>query len=65
LIDNSNYLAVQTYHRHKVPTPDYYPWNQYRGTDGKPIYPQRAILLGPQFARGAAGSIRPENFMER
>jgi len=62
MIDNSNYLAVQTYHRHQVPTPDYYPWNQYRGTDGKPIYPQRAILLGPQFARGAAGSIPTGKF---
>jgi hypothetical protein len=61
-IDNSNYLAAQTYHRHQVPTPDYYPWNQYRGADGKPIYPQRAILLGPQFARGAAGSIPTGKF---
>jgi PKD domain len=61
-IDNSNYLAAQTYHRHQVPTPDYYPWNQYRGADGKPIYPQRAFLLGPQFARGAAGSIPTGKF---
>jgi len=61
-IDNSNYLAAQTYHRHQVPTPDYYPWNQYRGADGKPVYPQRAILLGPQFARGAAGSVPTGKF---
>jgi hypothetical protein len=61
-IDNSNYLAAQTYHRHQVPTPDYYPWNQYRGADGKPIYPQRAILLGPRFALGAAGSVPTGKF---
>ncbi len=61
-IDNRNYLAAQTYHRHQVPTPDYYPWNQFRAADGKPIYPQRAILLGPQFALGAAGSVPTGKF---
>ncbi|WP_159979362.1 MULTISPECIES: PKD domain-containing protein [unclassified Novosphingobium] len=56
-IDNSNWLAAQTYHRHQVPTPDFYTWNQYRGPDGKPLGPQRAKLLGPQFAIGAAGAV--------
>jgi hypothetical protein len=61
-IDNSNYLAAQTYHRHQVPTPDYYTWNQFRGPDGKPVYPQRPKLLGPEFARGAAGSVPTGKF---
>ena len=55
MLDNTAYLAFQTYHRHQVP-PDGYPeWDQFRGA-GVPIYPQRRALLGPRFARnGGAG----------
>lgn len=56
-VDNSNYLAAQTYHRHQVPGPEFVGWDQFRGPDGKPIYPQRPMLLGPLFTRGAAGAI--------
>jgi hypothetical protein len=45
-IDNSDYLAIQTYHRHQNPPPDYYVWDQFRGPDGKPIYPQRPLIKG-------------------
>ena len=45
-IDNSIYLASQTYHRHQIPTPDYYVWDQFKGPDGKALYPQRAKVLG-------------------
>ena len=45
MIDNSVYLAAQTYHRHYVQTPDYRAWDQFRGPDGKPIYPQRTAKL--------------------
>lgn len=40
-IDNSDYLAVQTYHRHQNPPEEFYVWDQFRGPDGKPFYPQR------------------------
>ena len=56
-IDNAWALALQTYHRHQVPTPDMYGWNQYRGPDGEPLYPQRGFLIGPIGAAGTAGSI--------
>ena len=56
-VDNSDFLAVQTYYRHQVPTPDYYVWNQFRGYNDVPIYPQRPMLLGPLFTMGAAGTI--------
>ncbi len=56
-VDNSNFLAVESYHRHQVPGPEFIGWNQFRGPDGKPLYPQRPVLLGPLFTRGAAGSI--------
>ncbi len=55
-IDNSNFLAAQTYHRHQVPDASYTNYDQFRGADGKPLYPQRPRLLGPMFTAGAAGS---------
>ena len=61
-IDNSDYLAALTYHRHQVPTPDYYVWDQFRGPDGKPIYPQRPMLIGPMITAGGAGSLQTGKF---
>ena len=54
-VDNSDFLAVETYHRHQVPTPDYHGWNQFRGINNQPIYPQRPFLVGPLITLGAAG----------
>jgi hypothetical protein len=54
LIDNGTYLAIQTYHRHQIPSPDYYVWDQYK-VAGKPIYPQRPVL-GLRYARYAMGT---------
>ena len=61
-IDNSNYLAAQTYHRHQVPSPEYHVWDQFRGTDGKPLYPQRPEILGPRHAYQGAGSVQTGKF---
>nr|WP_321355449.1 hypothetical protein [uncultured Draconibacterium sp.] len=56
-VDNSNFLAAQTYHRHQVPKEGYPTWDQFRDADGNPIYPQRPMVLGPMFAMGASGVI--------
>ena len=56
-LDNEWALALQTYHRHQVPTPDLYGWNQFRDASGDPIYPQRALLTGPIAAGSTAGSV--------
>ncbi|GAA3605612.1 hypothetical protein GCM10022419_108030 [Nonomuraea rosea] len=61
-IDNSNFLAAQTYHRHQVPGPDFPVWDQFRGPDGTPLYPQRPFLAGPIFTAGAAGHIPTGRF---
>lgn len=61
-VDNSNFLAAQTYHRHQVPGKEYAVWDQYRDAAGKPIYPQRPMLLGPLFTRGAAGVLPTGKF---
>ncbi|MFA7603134.1 MAG: hypothetical protein WCY29_09015 [Novosphingobium sp.] len=61
-IVNSWTLALQTYHRHQVPpTRDYYGWNQFRGPDGKPIHPQRDVLVGPTGTANAAGAVLTGN----
>ncbi|MFX0059674.1 MAG: hypothetical protein ACFE85_17620 [Candidatus Hodarchaeota archaeon] len=50
-IDNSVYLAAQTYHRHQIPSADYYGYDQFRDDDGKPLYPQRAELLSSRYSK--------------
>jgi hypothetical protein len=52
-IDNSIYLAVQTYHRHQIPSAEYYVWDQYKAPDGTPLYPQRPILRQDALTGGA------------
>ena len=64
-VDNSNFLAAQTYHRHQVPDVSYTNYDQFRGADGKPLYPQRPMLLGPMFTAGAAGTVPSGKFNGR
>jgi hypothetical protein len=50
-VDNSNFLALETYHRHQVPPLDegFKVWDQFRDAAGRPLYPQRPMLLGRLF----------------
>jgi hypothetical protein len=43
-VDNSMYLASQTFHRHQNPSREYYVWDQFRRPDGSLIYPERPLL---------------------
>jgi hypothetical protein len=54
VVDNSVYLATQTYHRHQIPAPEYYVWDQYKDASGKPLYPQRPLLPGQEMQSGGA-----------
>lgn len=54
-VDNSSFLAAQTYHRHQVPGKEYKVWDQFRNNKGEPLYPQGPFLLGPMFTQGASG----------
>jgi hypothetical protein len=58
-VDNSNFLAVQTYHRHQLPpsVEEYPVYKQFVDKDGKPIYPQRPFLLATAFTKGASGGV--------
>jgi hypothetical protein len=56
-VDNSNFLALETYERHQVPDTSYKVWDQFRNPDGTPKYPQRPMLLGPMFVQMTGGSM--------
>ncbi|MEG1426819.1 MAG: hypothetical protein RSC76_03935, partial [Oscillospiraceae bacterium] len=62
LLDNSDYLALQTYHRHQTPGKEYCGWDQFRGKNGEPIYPQREVVVGPTVAYTGAGSVQNGKF---
>jgi hypothetical protein len=54
--DNRWSLALLSYHRHQVPSrPGFYAWDQFRGPDGQPIYPQRPLEIGPLITRSVTG----------
>ncbi|MBD3215729.1 MAG: hypothetical protein GF311_24165 [Candidatus Lokiarchaeota archaeon] len=56
-IDNSVYLAAQTYHRHQIPTPDYYGYEQFRDDEDEPLYPQREELLCTRYSKSTVARL--------
>lgn len=58
LLDNSDYIAMQTYHRHKIGGKEFLPYDQFRDQDHKPLYPQREKLLFQDVASGQSGKIQ-------
>jgi len=61
-IDNSRYLALQTYHRHQLPPADPefdYPdvYDYFRNEDGTPRYPRRGVDIGAAGTLGSTGHI--------
>ena len=50
VLDNSDYIAIQSYYRHQCPPDlDFHAWDQFRNPDGTPAIPQRAFVMGPGF----------------
>lgn len=59
LLDNSDYIAIQTYHRHQIPQDtSFHAWDQFRDASGQPIYPQRPKVICFDFTRGGCGSVQ-------
>lgn len=55
-IDNLWLLALSVYHRHQIPCgPNYYAWDQFKASDGSPLYPQRLLEVGPQISISVTG----------
>ena len=49
-LDNSDYIAIQSYYRHQCPPDlDFHAWDQFRNADGSPAIPQRSFVMGPGF----------------
>ena len=48
-LDNADYLALQSYHRHTLPGPEYKVYDQYRDAQGRPLFPQREIKTSSLF----------------
>ena len=57
MIDNSDYLAMQTLQRHQVPDKTYKVYDQYRNDNGTLKYPQLPILIAPIIAQNGGGSV--------
>jgi hypothetical protein len=69
-IDNSRFLALQTYHRHQFPpsNPDFdYPdvYDYFRNLDGTAKYPQRGVDIGAAGTLGSTGQIPTGRFNGR
>lgn len=46
-LDNSDYIAIQSYYRHQVPDDlSFHAWDQFRDSDGRPNIPQRPHVMG-------------------
>lgn len=58
MLDNSDYLAMQTLQRHQVPPEkSYHVYDQYRDEQGNPLYPQLPFLIAPMIAQSGGGAI--------
>lgn len=59
-LDNSDYIAIQSYYRHQVP-PDksFHVWDQFRDENGEPSLPQRANFMGYGFS--GTGTVQDGN----
>jgi hypothetical protein len=63
LIDNSDFLAFQTYHRHQA-DPRYRDWwEQALFSSGQPIYPQRPRPVDPELLRRRDAGARNGRFV--
>lgn len=60
-LDNSDYIALQTFHRHQTPQGDFAGWRQFKDESGKPIYPQRP-LIGPPMSYHGSGKVMDGHF---
>lgn len=55
MVDNSDALAMQNFHRHQMPDETYTVYDQFRNPDGSPKYTQLPMLIAPMIAISGAG----------
>ncbi len=60
LLDNSDYIALQSYYRHQVPADrSFHAWDQFRNENGGPALPQRKSVMGYFFT--GTGTVQDGN----
>ena len=60
VLDNSDFIAIQSYYRHQVPADrSFHAWDQFRAADGTPTLPQRNNVLGYHFT--GTGTVQDGN----
>lgn len=60
VMDNSDYIAIQSYYRHQVPADlSFHAWDQFRDENGKPVLPQRENVMGYGFT--GTGTVQDGN----
>ena len=60
LLDNSDYIAVQSYYRHQTPAdPSFHAWDQFRDERGEPLLPQRREQMSYTFT--GTGTVQDGN----
>ena len=65
-LDNSDYIAIQSYYRHQVPADlSFHAWDQFRKADGSPSLPQRANIIADADLNDFIRCYHPENRHER
>ncbi len=55
MIDNSDAIAMQSFHRHQIPDETYKVYDQFRDENGNSLYPQLPMLIAPMIAVSGAG----------
>ena len=59
-MDNSEYIAIQSYYRHQVPADlSFHAWDQFRDEQGNPTLPQRENVMGYGFT--GTGTVQDGN----
>ena len=59
-LDNSDYIAVQSYYRHQVPEDlSFHAWDQFRDAEGRPTLPQRKNVMG--YGMTGTGTVQDGN----
>ncbi len=55
MVDNSDAIAMQCFHRHQIPDETYHVYDQFRDAEGKPLYPQLPMLIAMFIGTSGAG----------
>lgn len=62
MVDNSDAIAMQFFHRHQIPDETYTVYDQFRDENGKPVPAQLPMLIAQFIATSGAGTLIDGDF---